>query len=170
MTKSLYPLPPPCHISPRAATLASFPLFTVTPSSRRLSSSWGFIRRHPRLTHTSTNPSGITGPGTPSPIPTRSVLRLSPLSSILARMDRATSGRICVPPSSLRVFTSHLSKSSPVISKSPIFTEVPPTSTPIHFIPMVSILPFTFIPALLQLYFRHFLRSHDKKRSREPSC
>ena len=170
ITRSLYPLPPPCHISPRAATLASLPLLTGIPSNRRLSSSWGFRLCHPRLTQTSTYPPGSTGPGTPKPTPARSFLRSMPFAAIFSLMESATSGRIWLPPSSLRVFTSHFSSSSPVTSNSPIFTDVPPTSTPIHFIPMVyTSFPLIFI-LLLQLDFHHHLRSHHKKCPREPAC
>ena len=139
ITRLLWPLPPPCHISPSAATFASFPAFTGYPISFSSSSST-FSIPHPRFTHLRTVPSSLTGPGTPIPTPSTSSFA-SFLLSITSFIESAMSGRTFFPPSSVRVLISHLSSSSPSTVKSPIFTVVPPTSTPNTYLAMFFLLP-----------------------------
>ena len=132
MTRFLYPFPPPCHISPRAATFASLPLFTGIPSNSLLNSCCGFPAFQPRFTHTSQCPSGRTGPGNPIPAPEKSESS-SPLSFAVLRIEAAISPRMYFPFSSFLVGTSHFFTRVPSSSKIPSFTLVPPISIPIHF-------------------------------------
>lgn len=114
-------LPPPCHISPGQPHWRHC-LFTGIPSSRRLSSTWGFRPCHPRLTHTSTYPSGSTGPvhlnrHLPGPFKVKALCRhLLPDGVRHIRQDMAAAFF-------LTGFYFHLSSSSPVTSNSPIFTD-----------------------------------------------
>ena len=132
MTRFLYPFPPPCHISPRAATFASLPLFTGIPSSSLLNSCCGFPAFQPRFTHTSQCPSGRTGPGNPIPAPEKSESS-SLLFFTVLRIEAAISPRMYFPSSSFLVGTSHFFTRVPSSSKIPSFTLVPPISIPIHF-------------------------------------
>ena len=83
-----------------------------------------------------------------SPAPSTSSI-LIPISSMVLRMDAATSSMIYFPPSSFLVGTSHFFKSVPSVSKIPILTVVPPTSTPIQC------LPITISPSLQSLSLIH---------------
>ena len=83
----------------------------------------------PRLTHFNTVPSSFIGPGTPMPTPSMSPISM-PCFSLFSLMDAAISGRMSSPEFSVRVGISHVSTSFPVVSKKPIFTVVPPISTP----------------------------------------
>ena len=83
----------------------------------------------PRFTHFNTVPSSFIGPGTPMPMPSMSPISI-PCFSLFSLMDAAISGRMSSPEFSVRVGISHVSTSFPVVSKKPIFTVVPPISTP----------------------------------------
>ena len=124
----VYPLPPPHHISPSAATLASFPALTGIPSSPP-SVSLIFITSQPRFTALCTTPLPSTGPGTPMPTPATSSLAIF-FSAALSSIAFAMSGRILLPFSSFLVGISHFSSTVPSGSNNPSFTEVPPKSTP----------------------------------------
>ena len=124
----LYPWPPPCQYSPRAATLASFPAFTGRPSRADSVSSSRKVP-HPRLAHRSTTPFRRTGPGTPMPRPSTCSLD-KPRRTRQTSTASTMSGRIAPPWSSVRVGISHFSKSSPGSVNNPSFTVVPPTSIP----------------------------------------
>ena len=124
----LYPAPPPFHISPRAATLASFPTSTSSPVSSS-SSFFTSLYFQPRFALPKTIPSSVTGAGTPTPTPIISASARS-CSAFFSLSDAATSGRIAFPSSSVWVLISHFSKIVPVASNKPIFTVVPPISTP----------------------------------------
>ena len=128
ITISLWPFPPPCHISPSAAMFASFPAFTGR-SNNLLSSSSTLKIPHPRFTHLITVPSAFTGPGTPIPTPATSDFSIL-FSSSLSSTDAAISLKIYFPPSSVLVVISHFSTISPCVVNRPIFTVVPPISTP----------------------------------------
>ena len=132
----LHPWPPPFHISPRAATFASFPAFTGRSRSSASVSRMLKVPQ-PRFTAPYTVPSPSMGPGAPSPTPTTSFFSIS-FSSIFALMLSAVSARISSPPFSFLVGISHLSSKFPSISKSPNFTVVPPTSTPNTYLPIIS--------------------------------
>ena len=123
----LQPFPPPFHISPRAATFASFPTSTGYPVSSS-NSAFTFTYPQPRLEVLLTIPF-IVAAGTPTPRPTTSSFVI-PLSADLFRIDSATSGRIASPPLSVLVTTSHFSSNVPSVWNKPIFTVVPPISTP----------------------------------------
>ena len=58
--------------------------------------------------------------------------------SAAGRMLFPTSGRMALPPSSVTVGISHLSSTHPALSNSPIFTLVPPMSTPNAYVPMLT--------------------------------
>ena len=136
ITIFLWPFPPPFHISPRAATFASFPTFTGSPPRASDSSAATSLMPQPTLTHRFTMLSRRTAPGTPMPTPATSSFSIS-LSSSFFRMEAAISGRICAPFLSFTVGISHFSSRSPATLKRPIFTVVPPTSTPNAYVFMI---------------------------------
>lgn len=135
MTMFWYPAPPPCHISPSAATLASFPALTRSPVStlRRCST---LNTSQPRLTHLNTVPSGPTGPGTPSPMPSTSKVKIF-FSLSLSSTACAISFKINLPSASVRVGISHISSSLPLVSNRPILIVVPPISTPNAYVLLI---------------------------------
>ena len=137
ITTFLWPSPPPFHISPRAATFASFPTFVVIPVSFSISPARSTYPQC-RLTAVTTAPSSFTGPGTPTPIPAISAFSI-PFSKIFASIAAATSGMMFSPFPSERVLISHLSKTLPCTSNKPHFTVVPPISIPkqYFFIPQI---------------------------------
>ena len=90
-----YPSPPPFHVSPSAATLASFPTFVSSPVNS-LQRSATLNTPHPRFTQRNTVPSSPTGPGTPIPRPATSSLLIPFSANFLFRLS-AISGRICSP-------------------------------------------------------------------------
>ncbi|CDC21973.1 unknown [[Clostridium] nexile CAG:348] len=122
------PRPPPFHISPSAATFASFPTFTLIPVNSS-SSCFTSLYSHPRFAVPLTIPSSDTGAGTPTPIPKTASFGIA-CSSNFSATEYATSGRIADPLFSVLVLISHLSTVSPSNLKIPIFTVVPPISTP----------------------------------------
>ena len=128
MTTSLWPFPPPCHISPSAATFASLPTFTSNPV-RFFNTSATLNSPQPRLTHCNTVPSPVTGPGTPTPMPWTSSFAM-PADCILPSIAAATSSKIDAPLFSVFVLISQSSISVPFISNRPILHVVPPMSTP----------------------------------------
>ena len=128
MMTSRHPFAPPCHISPSAATLASFPTFTFNPV-RLPSSSSTLTMPQPRFTQRFTTPLLFTGPGTPTPMPCTSSLLIPSCTSLLSTA-LATSERMTAPPFSVFVLISHLSINLPSVSKKPILQVVPPISTP----------------------------------------
>ena len=137
MTIFFSPCPAPFHISPSAATLASLPTTTCQPV--RFSNSFlTSLYPHPRLAVCGTTPLASIGPGTPIPIPATSFLSI-PRSSSLPSAAFAISGRIAAPSFSVWLGISHFSRSTPSIWNNPIFTVVPPISTPKQY--FIIILP-----------------------------
>ena len=128
MTRFLQPLPAPSHISPRAATFASFPTAVRNPVSSS-ASRFTSLYPQPRLAVRWTIPSSFTGAGIPIPIPRTRSLAI-PLSLSVTSRDSAISGRIASPSLSVLVGISHLSTSVPSVWNRPILTVVPPISTP----------------------------------------
>ena len=128
MITSLQPFAAPCHISPRAATLATFPALTLRPV-RFPSSSSTFTIPQPKFTQRFTTPLLLTGPGTPIPTPCTSSLLMPSCASLLSTAC-AISDRIAAPLFSVLVLISHLSINLPFVSKKPILQVVPPTSIP----------------------------------------
>ena len=122
------PAPPPFHISPRAATFASFPMYAFKPVSSSISF-FTSLYFHPRFALPFTIPSAVTGAGTPTPIPRMSSSD-SFLSSIFVFNENAISGKIASPSANVFVGISHFSTIVPVSSNNPILTVVPPMSTP----------------------------------------
>ena len=132
----LYPFAPPCHISPSAATFASFPASTGIFKRDCIS----FLMLNvpqPRFTAPYTVPSESMGPGAPIPTPSTSSRSIS-RSSIFFKMLFATSGRILAPPFSVTVGISHFSRRSPSVLNNPSLTVVPPTSTPKQYLPILN--------------------------------
>ena len=128
ITPLLWPAAAPFHISPNAATFASFPPLLGSPVNS-VSSLVTSLYPHPRLAVCGTTPLASIGPGTPIPIPATSFLSI-PRSSSLPSAAFAISGRIAAPSFSVWLGISHFSRSSPSVRNSPIFTVVPPTSIP----------------------------------------
>ena len=142
---SLEPFAPPCHISPKAATFASFPTLIVNPV-RLPNSSATFTTPQPRFTQRCTTPWLSTGPGTPIPIPCTSSLLIASCASLLSTAF-ATSERIDSPLFSVLVLISHLSNSVPFVSKNPILQVVPPISTPNAYFFMIFLPDFPIFSA-----------------------
>ena len=136
-----YPTPPPFHISPSAATFASFPNSAFSPVSSS-SSFFAFLYFQPRFAEPLTIPSAVTGAGTPTPIP-RTCSFSMPCCSNLPLIASAISGRIADPSSSVLVTISHFSTMAPASLNRPSLTVVPPISTPKQY--FISISPFLFI-------------------------
>ena len=136
----LEPSAAPFHASPRAAILASLAAFAGRPVSA-LNSLATALKPQCRLTAIGTSPFSLTGPGIP--IPTPSTLSfVIPLSSSFVLIASATSGRIEEPLFSSLVGISHCSTKVPFVRNRPHFTEVPPTSIPKQYIPIVIFHPF----------------------------
>ena len=129
ITELEYSLAAPIQDSPRAATLASLPAFTLIPPRHSENSFSTLNTPHPRFTHLLTTPSSETGPGIPIPTP-RTSSDVIFFSSIFLTTVCAKSLRILTPPLDVSVGTSHFSRSSPVAVNKPHLHVVPPKSSP----------------------------------------
>ena len=153
ITISRYPLPPPCHSSPRAAAFAS--LQTQTFFCRRIfNCSCTGHASHPRFTAPLTTPSRPAIPGVSMPTP-MICSSASPRSLCLCSSEAATCSIICSPCSLVSVGISHFSISFPLSVNRPSLQLVPPTSTPKPYFSMFSPCPqhlIVFSPVRRRLF------------------